>query len=125
MTKLQCLQKFFSSFGIPAIEENSFYSSTVVPDFPYITYNAITGEFLSGEITLNPSVWYSTYSLGDLEKKVTEISKALGDGVTLSCNDGFLWFKKGNPFCEYMGDPENKFIKRAYLSIIVEYFTTV
>lgn len=123
MTKFQALQKFFSSFGIPAIEENSFYSSETTPDFPYITYPIQTSFFLGGECILNPSVWYKSYSLQEPEKKIYEISQAIGAGQVYPCEDGYLWVKRGSPFCIPMDDPSNKFIKRMYLNIIVEYLT--
>jgi hypothetical protein len=125
LTKFQALQSFFSGFGIPAIEENSFYSSTVVPEFPYITYNVQTSDFLDGEVTLNPSVWYKTYSWQEPEEKASEISQAIGrGGKIVPCEDGYIWIKRGSPFCIPMGDESDKFIKRMYLNIIVEFFTT-
>ena len=123
MTKFQALQSFFSGFGIPAVEENSFYSSAVTPDFPYITYNVQLSEFLDGECVLNPSVWYKSYSWQEPEQKVSEISQAIGTGKVYPCEDGFLWVKRGSPFCVPMGDESDKFIRRMYLNIIIEYLT--
>lgn len=124
MTKLQALYQFFSSFGIPAYEENAFYASDIVPDFPYITYNIQTSAFNEGEITLNPSVWYRETSLEKLEQKEKEIASAIGmGGVQIACEDGFIWIKRGSPFCIHMGDDSDKFIKRLYFNIIVEYMT--
>lgn len=125
MTKFQALQSFFSSLGIPAIEENSFYSSAVTPDFPYLTYNVILSEFGNGAVTLNPSVWYKSYSWQEPEQKAYEIAKAIGmSGKIIPCEDGFIWIKRGSPFCVPMGDESDKFIKRMYFNMIVEYFTT-
>lgn len=125
MTKFQALQKFFSSFGIPAIEENSFYSSETTPDFPYITYPIQTSFFLGGECILNPSVWYKSYSWQEPEQKVSEISQAIGTGGKLvPCEDGYIWIQRGEKFCIPMGDASDKFIRRMYLTVTVEFFTT-
>ena len=125
LTKFQALQSFFSGFGIPAIEENIFYSAAVVPEFPYITYNIQTSDFLGSTVTLNPSIWYKSYSWQEPEQKSDEIAKAIGrGGIQVPCEDGLIWIKKGNPFSIPMGDESDKFIKRMYLNIIVEFFTT-
>lgn len=124
MTKLQALYQFFSSFGIPAYEENAFYASDIVPEFPYITYNVSLGAFQEGELSLNPSVWYRSTSWKEPEEKASEISKEIGyGGKQIPCEDGFLWIKRENPFCTAMGDDSDKFIKRLYFNIIVEYMT--
>lgn len=125
MTKFQALQSFFSSFGIPAIEENSLYSSDVTPDYPYITYPVILSEFDNGAVTLNPSIWYHTYSWQEPEQKESEISKAIGmNGKVIPCEDGYILIHRGKNFCIPMGDESDKFIKRMYLTITAEYFTT-
>lgn len=124
MTKLQALYQFFSGFGIPAYEENAFYASDIAPEFPYITYNVSLGAFQEGELSLNPSVWYRSTSWKEPEEKASEISKEIGyGGKLIPCEDGFLWIKRGNPFCTAMGDDSDKFLKRMYLNVTVEYLT--
>lgn len=125
MTKFQALYQFFSRFGIPAYEENAFYAGDVVPDFPYITYNISLSAFQDDKEILNPSVWYRSTSWQEPEQKVAEISQAIGrGGVHIPCEDGFVWIKRGKKFCIPMGDDSDKFIRRMYLNIIVEYWTT-
>lgn len=124
MTKFQALYRFFSSFGIPAYEENSFYAGNVTPEFPYITYNISTSAFQDGEITLNPSLWYRSTSWKEPEGKASEISAAISiGGVQITCEDGYIWLKRGNPFYISMGDESDKFIKRIYFNIIAEFLT--
>lgn len=125
MTKFQALHSFFSGFGIPAIEENSFYSSETAPEFPYITYNVTTSAFSEGKVTLNPSIWYKSYSWKEPEQKAAEISQAIGTGGKLvPCEDGYIWIQRGEKFCIPMGDASDKFIRRMYLTVTVEFFTT-
>lgn len=125
MTKFQALYQFFASFGIPAIEENAFYASDIVPEFPYITYNIQLSDFDGGQVVLNPSVWYRSTSWQEPEQKASEISQIIGmGGIQIPCEDGCMWIKRGTPFCAPMGDGSDKFIKRMYFNMIVEYFTT-
>lgn len=126
MTKLQALYAFFSSFGIPAYEENSIYNPQIQPSFPYITYSASTSSFQAGEATLSVSVWSRAYSLQEAETYTDAISSKIGyGGYMQQADDGFIWFKRGNPFVQYMGDPSDDFIHRAYIKITAEFLTSV
>lgn len=126
MTKLQALYAFFSSFGIPAYEENSIYNPQIQPQFPYITYQASTSSFQAGEVTLSVSVWSRAYSLQEAEEIADSISNKLGyGGYMQQAEDGFIWLRKGNPFVQYMGDPSDDFLHRAYINITAEFLTSV
>lgn len=125
MTKLQALYTFFSSFGIPAYEENSIYNPQVRPEYPYLTYQAATSAFQTGETPLSVSLWYRSTSLQDVESKADEIASRLANGGYLQqAADGFIWFKMGHPFVQYMDDPSDDFIRRAYINIIAEFLTS-
>jgi hypothetical protein len=126
MTKLQALYAFFSSFGIPAFEENSIYNPNVQPKFPYITYSAATSAFQEGNVTLSVSVWSRADSLQEAEEFADAISRKIGyGGYMQQAEDGFIWLKKGNPFVQYMGDPSDDFLHRAYINITAEFLTSV
>ena len=124
MTKLQALYTFFSSFGLPAYEENSIYNPQVQPTFPYITYSASTSSFQAGETTLSVSVWSRSSSLKEAETYADMISKKIGNiGYVQQAEDGYIWLKKGSPFVQYMGDPSDDFLHRAYINVTAEYIT--
>ena len=53
---------------------------------------------------------YGTYAIG------------LG-GMQVICDDGVIWIKKGNPWCQSLQDSEDLRIKRRYLNITLEYNT--
>ena len=127
MTKAQALNKFFSSFSLLALEENSVPGGDNAPSFPYATYSLVL-DSIGGEIPLTFNLWYRDKqlysSLPDIIGKTEEISKRIGrGGITIPCDGGFIWLKRGTPFAQIMGDPEDELIKRAYINITAEYLT--
>lgn len=121
MTKSQALQTFFSSFGMTA------YTSTSVPDdviFPYLTYDLITGAWGDEQAAITVNLWFYTESEAIPNAKAEEISKKIGlGGITIPCDDGIIWIKRGSPWCQSLPDETNKTIKRRYINITVEYLT--
>lgn len=120
MTKEAAVQRFFNQF-LPAYEENT------VPDWaemPYITYNLVTGDILSGENRLSFSLWYKDNSWTVINGKTREISEKIGlGGTTLKCDNGVIWLKKGTPFAQSMGDANDEMIRRKYINLTVEFLT--
>ncbi len=127
MTKAQALNKFFSSFLLTAYEEDAVPQGENAPDFPYATYSLIT-DSLGTDVPLTLNLWYrdgNGYSaLPDLVRKVENISKLIGmGGTTIPCDGGMIWLRRGSPFAQYMSDPEDELIKRAYINITAEFLT--
>lgn len=120
MTKDKALQAWFERF-LPA------YPASNVPDdvtFPYLTYELITGAFDSGEIGLTVNVWHYTESEAVPNAKVQEISNTIGMGGTvIPCDGGYIWIKRGSPWCQNIAEDDEPNIKRRYLNITVEYLT--
>ncbi len=122
MTPEAAIYKFFDGFGIPA------YASTSVPDraeFPYITYDLVINEWDGGESLLTANVWYRTESEAEPNAKVREISSEIGiSGITLRCDGGMLWLKRGTPWAQAVNvSGEDEQVKRRYLNIDIEYLT--
>lgn len=120
MTPEAAIYQFMSGFKIPA------YAATSTPSdaqFPYITYDLVLGEWLQGEVNMPVNVWYRTDSESQPNAKVREMSKALGDGgVTIPCDGGILWLKKGTPWAQAVRvEGEDDKIKRRYVNVNVEY----
>ena len=122
MTPEAAVYTFLSSFGIPA------YAASSVPDqatFPYLTYDLVLGEWGQPEVNMPVNVWYRTDSEALPNAKVREISQAIGmGGVTLPCDGGMLWVKKGSPWAQAMTiEGEDEKVKRRYVNINIEFMT--
>ncbi len=122
MTPEAAVYTFLSSFGIPA------YAASSVPDqatFPYLTYDLVLGEWGQPEVNMPVNVWYRTDSEALPNAKVREISQAIGmGGVTLPCDGGMLWVKKGSPWAQAVTvEGEDEKVKRRYVNIDIEYLT--
>lgn len=125
MTPEAAIYQFLSGFGMPA------YASTSVPDqtssqwqgFPYITYDITIGQWMHGEVNMTANVWYRTSSEAEPNAKVREIGEAIGlGGVTIPCDGGMLWLKKGSPWAQAMHvEGEDTAVKRRYLNISIEF----
>ena len=120
MTKAAALYNFYSSFGLTVYEENS------VPEdasFPYLTYNVSTGSF-GEDNAMYINLWYRSTSWTGINAKTEEISAAIGrGGKVIKCDGGAIWLKRGSPFAQSMGDPEDDLIKRKYINITAEFLT--
>ena len=123
MTKEAALHNFWSMFGVTAYEENAVPTGEGGAEFPYITYQVVTGSF-GNDVALAGSVWYRSTSWKEANAKAQEISNVLsGGGVTLSCDGGIIWLRRGVPFAQSMGDDSDDLIKRKYLNITAEFIT--
>ena len=123
MTKEAALYNFWSMFGLPAYEENSVPSGEDGAEFPYITYQVVTDSF-GNDVAMAGSAWYRSTSWKEANAKAQEISNVLGSGgVTLTCDGGIIWLRRGVPFAQSMGDESDDLIKRKYLNITAEFMT--
>lgn len=120
MTKGAALQAFFSQFM-------DAYAASSVPDdvvFPYLTYELTTSAWDGGEVGLTVNLWFYTTGEAVPNAKAQEISDAIGyGGVTLPCDGGFIWLKRGSPWCQNLQDDTDKNIKRRYINVTAEYMT--
>ena len=122
MTPEAAVYTFLSSFGIPA------YAASSVPDqatFPYLTYDLVLGEWGQPEVNMPVNVWYRTDSEALPNAKVREIGERIGmGGITLPCDGGMLWLKKGSPWAQAVTvEGEDEKVKRRYVNINIEYLT--
>lgn len=119
MTPEATIYQFLSGFGIPA------YATTSVPDgaaFPYLTYDLSTGEMFGGEVNIPVNVWYRTDSEAEPNAKVREMFDRIGHGgVTVGCDGGMVWLKRGTPWAQSVSDATDDKVKRRYVNIDVEY----
>lgn len=117
MTKGAALQQFFDSF-LPA------YATNAVPDdvvLPYLTYDAVF-DAEGGAPSLTVNLWFHTTSEAVPNAKAQEISDAIGiGGKLLKFDGGYIWIRRGSPFCQALADKTDKNIKRRYLNITAEF----
>lgn len=101
MTKIEALYSFFSSFGIPAYEENSVYAMAEdgdVPSFPYLTYELKTDSFSESDVFISFSLWYRTMSLLDIQAKSDEIAASIGRiGKMIDYDTGSILIMRSQP----------------------------
>lgn len=120
MTKNKALYAWFNEF-MP------FYRASAVPDdvvMPYGTYEYIDSAFDLGEVGLTVNLWFRTESEAIPDEKAQELSKRIGySGVTIPCDEGYIWLKRGSPFCQSLTYENDPAIKRRYINITAEYLT--
>lgn len=120
MTKEAALQAFFEQF-LPS------YAASAVPEdviFPYLTYELVTGAWEEGEMGLTVNLWYYTESEAVPNAKVREMARAIGlGGVTVSCDEGLIWLKRGSPWAQSLKDDADPRIKRRYINVSAEFLT--
>ena len=120
MTKNKALYAWFNEF-MP------FYRSSAVPDdvvMPYGTYEYIESAFDAGEVGLTVNLFFRTESEAVPDEKAQELSKKIGyGGVTIPCDEGYIWLKRGSPFCQSLTYENDPAIKRRYINITAEYLT--
>lgn len=121
-TKAAAIQGFLSGFGIPA------YAAASVPDDasePYLTYNLVDGAWGDAEQAMQVDIWYYGDGEAALNAKVQEISNAIGlSGTLLQCDAGCIWVKRGSPFAQAVTESTDDKMKRRYVNIDLEYFTS-
>lgn len=123
MTKAAALYNFWSSFGLPAFEENCVPTGEDTPAFPYITYELVT-DSLGGDTAMSASLWYRESSWVAANAKAEDIGARIGrGGIVLACDGGGIYIKRGNPFSLSLGDPDDNLIRRKVINISAEYLT--
>ena len=136
MTPAAALYQFFAN----AIPGWSAYAETAVPSkaagdaydatFPYLTYSLPTSSLNFGEVSISVNLWdkkrgtaQGTATEATMNDAANALSAAIGrGGVTLPCDGGFIWLKRGTPFAQALPD-EDITIKRRYVNITAEYLT--
>lgn len=122
MDKFQAIHNFWSSFGLPAYDENTVPSGKDQPQYPYITYDATVSDF-GDQIAMNGSLWYYGSSWSQITTKMSEISATIGLGGKLYPVDGgALWIKRGSPFAQRVPDDDDM-IRRILMGIVAEFIT--
>ena len=126
MTKDEALYRFFSGFGIPAYPDTAVLNENGEPDvvLPYLTYTPVFDAWGGEPVSLTVNLWYRTESEAVPNAKAQELSQAIGmGGKILPCDGGYIWLKRGSPWCQNLSDETDPFIKRRYINVTAEYQT--
>jgi len=122
MDKFQALQSFWSSFGIPAYDENTVPSGDDRPSYPYITYDAVVGN-LGDFVAMSASIWYYGTSWAAITTKLAEITTKIGrGGYMIPIDGGAIWIKRGSPFAQRIPD-SNDMVRRIFINIVAEFIS--
>jgi len=116
MNEWTALHTFWSSFGIPAYDENTVPEDATMP---YITYEASVADY-GDKISLMGSLWYRSMSWQGISEKTKEIDDFIVGGAGISYGTGRLWITKGSPFAERMTEPDDNQVRRMLIHIQAE-----
>lgn len=118
MDKAQALNSFWSTFGLPAYDEQTVPDDAVMP---YITYET-NEDSLGSALPLTASIWFRSMSWEDITKKAQEISRNIGEGgIMIGYDGGALWITRRAPFAQRMSDPSSDAVRRMYINISAEF----
>lgn len=113
------LQAFYGSFGLRAYPEDSVperdeNGNELMP--PYITYQVSVPDWRSNTLH-HARVYDRSFSLENVSKKADEIATAIGEGITLKSEDGYITLAPGQPFMQYQPTDEMDEIKIVYMNM--------
>lgn len=87
MTKAEALYRFYNSFDMPAYPQSNVPEDVI---FPYLTYENVQGNNGTDAYpTIN--LYYYTESEAEPNAKADEISKAIGQGISIKSDDGAVY----------------------------------
>lgn len=70
------------------------------------------------------NLWFYTTREDIPDEKAHEFSELIGYGGTqIPCDGGYIWLKRGSPFCQSITDSTDSNIKRRYINLTAEYLT--
>lgn len=125
MTKAAAIYNFFSSFGIPAYEENSIYDTTEELNFPYLTYELKSDSWNDGQnVPVSVSLWYREHTLTNINAKTEEISHTIGYiGTMIEFDGGKILITRGHPFAQTAGQDADDLVKRKIISLSFRFYS--
>lgn len=113
----RALYDFWSGFGVPAMTEGTIPEEM---ELPYITYTLHETEPLENTAHY-ASLWFRSTSNAAMLAVVDNIKAAVGSGIILPCEGGYIVLRPANPFVQLMVD-ENPEIRYAYIMLQINCF---
>lgn len=119
--KWQAQYQFWSSFGLSVYDAASVPDGDDAPEFPYITYNGVNGNF-NENISSSVSIWTRDTSWTGADSISDQIQNALKNGgVVVPYTGGMIWITPGDPFSQNMGDPNDDLIRRKVINVTLHF----
>ena len=109
---VQALSAFFSGFGIPAYQVGSVPDDTPLP---YISYSISIPEW-NQKATMYAQVWDRTKSNTFIISKADQITAAIGEGLKIPHDGGYLIIWPESPLIQIMVDGD---FRSAYINLSV------
>lgn len=106
------LKTFFGGFGIPAYTVNNVPENTPLP---YITYPLVEPEW-DRQASFYCQVWWSKRGLSALLETAGEIISAIGQGVVIPQNGGYIAIYPETPLMQILTDEDTD---RAYINLMI------
>lgn len=128
MDKGQALHSFWSSFGLPALDEQSAYDEGTMEElgitYPYLTYETAI-DYLDGPVAIGADLWYKSTSWEDITKKAEGIGAYIGlGGRVIRYDGGGLWITRGADFSRRMAEETgDDNIRRIHINIQAEFLS--
>ena len=119
MNKTQALHTLFNNFMVA-------YPAHAVPEdtiFPWLTYEVITANWGDNSVPITVNMWFRTESEAIPNKMAEDFRKYIIENDTVECDEGFIWVKPGEPWCQSLSDDTDPFIKRRYITLTLDYMT--
>lgn len=120
MTANKALYAWFNDF-MP------FYRASSVPEdvvMPYGTYEYVAGVWEDGDVGMTVNLWFYTESEAIPDEKADAFSRRIGPGgVLIPCDGGYIWLKRGSPWCQSLVQEDAPAIKRRYINVTARYLT--
>ena len=117
MNNMQAINAFWSSFGVPAYEENSVDAEAPMPR---ITYDVKQDTFYGISCSMSASIWDRSYSWARIYGIMQSIKALLGEGLIISTDEGGLYIRPGSPYMQSIAG-DNDDIRQELINIEVKY----
>lgn len=106
------LKTFFSSFDLPAYQEGSVPDET---ELPYITYSLGVPEW-NQKASMYVQVWDRTRSNAGIIQKADQITQAIGQGLNIPIDGGYLVIWPETPLIQIQTDGDFRY---AYINLSI------
>lgn len=120
MTKNKAVYTWFN-------ELMTFYRDSAVPEdaeLPYGTYTYIDDAWDGGQVNFVVNLWFRTESEAVPDEAAQKLSDKIGyGGALIPCDEGYVWLKRGTPWCQSITNTDDPAIKRRYINVTAEYLT--
>lgn len=118
---IQLTGKFLDTYPANAVLNESGESDVTLP---YQTYTPVFDSWGGEPVSLTVNIWGRTESESAVNDMAQDLADAIGmGGKVIPCDDGYIWLKRGSPWCQSLADEVDPAIKRRYINMTAEYLT--